>query len=401
MTQNHAIHMNHNVYVLKPKTMTDGHAEDAISMVQKTKGPLDYHLEDFDYEEDYTPLSMEVDFDNEEGADDTPRIGPNPTRRDFGANNIARINQRRSPRVPIPEESAEAWIERLQRIEQRFRKERDIKPSDFVLVLTTRGNHDNYFVIPQLEGSRMGGLQVNHFAIQEINSHLIGYYIMALPIMLLAYQEETKEQYLAKHAHNDVRGCLNDLCADDVNQLGIKTKTGDICKECKQHFKSVGLDWRLVRQMRDGFEIVRQIQLQLEDFLEGHELPSLTVERDYVKIKSLGKTIDLQPLERAVYSTFLDAGPDGIRYADIGDHFNQLLDAYGKRYTGSDPQEITRTVRKLCDNSDTQELRTTIANIKKAFIKSLGHELAEFYYISGEKSKAKRVKLPRQLLNRD
>ena len=393
--------MNHNVYVLKPKTMTDGHAEDAISMVQKTKGPLDYHLEDFDYEEDYAPLSMEVDFDNEDDADDTPRIGPNPTRRDFGANNIARINQRRSPRVPIPEESAKAWIERLQRIEQRFRKERDIKPSDFVLVLTTRGNHGNYFVIPQLEGSRMGGLQVNHFAIQEINSHLIGYYIMALPIMLLAYQDETKEQYLAKHAHNDVRGCLNDLCADDVNQLGIKTKTGDICKECKQHFKSVGLDWRLVRQMRDGFEIVRQIQLQLEDILEGHELPSLTVERDYVKIKSLGKTIGLQPLERAVYSTFLDAGPDGIRYADIGDHFNQLLDAYGKRYTGSDPQEITRTVRKLCDNSDTQELRTTISNIKRAFITSLGHELAEFYYISGEKSKAKKIKLPRQLLNRD
>ena len=391
--------MNHKVYVLKPKTMADGHAEDAISMVQKTKGPLDYRLEEFDYEEDYAPLALEVDVDNEEWAQDAPTVGPNPARRDFGTNNIARINQRRAPRVPIPEEDAKSWIERLQGIEQRFRRERDIKPSDFVLVLTTRGNHQNYFVIPQLEGSRMGGLQVNHFAIQEINSHLIGYYIMALPIMLLAYQDETKEQYLERHAHNDVRGCLNDLCADDVNQLGIKTKTGDICKECKQHFKSVGLDWRLVRQMRDGFEIVRQIQLQLEDFLEGHELPSLTIGRE-IEIESLGKTIELSPVEKAIYTTFVEAGPEGIHYADIGDHYNQLHSAYGKRYTGSDPQEITRVARKLCDNTNSQELRTAVSNIKRAFVTSLGHEFAELYFISGKRNEAKKIKLPRTLINR-
>ena len=202
--------------------------------------------------------------------------------------------------------------------------EHDIPHDDFVIVLSGQGNIENFFVIPRLEGTRMGAIQVNHTAIEEIGGHLIGYYLMALPVMLLAYGEGGMFDYLDNHAHRQTKGCLNDLCEDDVRELGIKTKTGDICRECKKDFQDKNLDWSLIRQMRQGFELVRAIQLNLEDFLEGVALPPLTVGVK-PRFESLGKTVPLSPKEMAVYVTFLEAGTEGIRLKEIGDRKGQLL----------------------------------------------------------------------------
>ena len=129
----------------------------------------------------------------------------------------------------------------MERVEQRYRTEYDIPHDDFVIVLSSQGNIENFFVIPRLDGTRMGAIQVNHTASEEIGGHLIGYYLMALPVMLLAYGEGGMFDYLDNHAHRQTKGCLNDLCEDDVRELGIKTKTGDICRECKKDFQDKNL----------------------------------------------------------------------------------------------------------------------------------------------------------------
>lgn len=387
------------VHVLKPISMQSGHVEDAMLMVQKTSGPLSYKLVDFDFE---APVEMACATPMPPSMAEAPApsfSGTSRLRQWFGLDNIERANNREAPEVPTPREKAMGWIKRLEHVEQRYRTEYDIPHDDFVIVLSGQGNIENFFVIPRLEGTRMGAIQVNHTAIEEIGGHLIGYYLMALPVMLLAYGEGGMFDYLDNHAHRQTKGCLNDLCEDDVRELGIKTKTGDICRECKKDFQDKNLDWSLIRQMRQGFELVRAIQLNLEDFLEGVALPPLTVGVK-PRFESLGKTVPLSPKEMAVYVTFLEAGTEGIRLKDIWDRKGQLLDAYQRRYNRSNNEEIIRVVNRLADNTNASALNETISKITSKFTRVLGEERVGNYIIQGTSGEAYKIPLSRHLVNR-
>lgn len=386
------------VHVLKPTSMQSGHVEDAMLMVKKTSGPLSYKLVDFDYE---SPVEMAY-------AELTPPLmaqssapsfsGTSRLRQWFGSENIERANNRKAPDIPTPRELAMGWTERLEGVEQRYRAEYKIPQDDFVIVLSGHGNIENFFVIPRLEGTRMGAIQVNHAAIEEIGGHLIGYYLMALPVMLLAYGEGGMFDYLDNHTHRQTKGCLNDLCEDDVRELGIKTKTGDICRDCKKDFQDKNLDWSMIRQMRQGFELVRAIQLNLEDFLEGMALPPLTIGVKPV-FETLGKTVTLSPKEMAVYITFWQAGTEGIRLKEIGNHKEQLLDAYKRRYNRSNNEEIIRVVNRLADNTNASTLNETISKITSKFTRVLGEERVGNYIIQGTPGEAYKISLPRNLVN--
>ena len=111
--------------------------------------------------------------------------------------------------TPDATESGLEWIDRLQRIEQQYRKNHDVPDADFVIVLSTRGNLENYFVIPRFDRHRMAGIQLNHFVTQKVKSHLVGYYLGTPRHADVC--NESMFSYLERHAHEDLRGCLNDL----------------------------------------------------------------------------------------------------------------------------------------------------------------------------------------------
>ena len=376
------------VHVLKPSHLVTGHAEDAMFIARQTQGPLTYKLVNVDYERP-TPNDL---FKDCSGSD---------TRRDVNEHerSIEDMNDRDAMDTPVPTESGLEWIDRLEDIEQQYRRNHDVPDADFVIVLSTRGNLDNYFVIPRFDGHRMAGIQLNHFVTQKVKSHiLVGYYLMALPVMLTAYADESMFSYLARHAHEDLRGCLNDVAQEDVSKLNIKTKTADICTECKRHFQDQDLDWNLVRQMREGLELVRSLQINLEDFLEGYVHPSLTIGMK-PKFEDLGLTVPLSPKEMAVYVTFLESGAQGIAMNDLDQHRDQLYHAYGHRYRGTDVQEISRVVDGLTDPL-AEDLQQVISKVNRKFRSTVGEERAAPYLISGERGKPKSISLSRNLIRR-
>ena len=390
------------VHVLKPEFLDSGHAEDAVMIAQKTSGPLTYTLVDFDF--DREPVVPDL-AQSSQGlmADSVAHLEPPPEpsafRKMLGRLNLSRMQNREPLEVPEPSEHAQDWILRLERAEQRYRYENDVPQDDVVLMLSTRGNHENFFVIPRFSGSLMAAIQVNHAVTLGVPSHvLVGYYLMALPVMLLAYKDEDMLSYLDKHAHRDVRGCLNDLCDEDVEQLLLKTKTGDICVECKRHFQGQNLDWDMVRQMRQGFDLVRAIQLNLEDFLEGFSKPAMTV-GVRPQFEELGLTVPLSPKEMAVYVTFLEAGMEGISMNALDEHRPQLRDAYARRYNRSDVAEIDRVVDKLIDPMD-PDLQQVLTKINRKFKSTLGEGRAEAYMVTGPRGEAKSIALPRHLIRR-
>jgi PAS domain-containing protein len=387
------------VHVLKPEFLDSGHAEDAVLIAQKTTGPLTYNLVDFQYDDE--PMPSSSFFSHSEEKSDAVYSIPEPglLRKLLGTEALDGMKSRSPMETPEAHESAEHWLMRLRVAEQRYRFQNNVPDEDFVILLTTRGNEENFFVIPGLNGTRMAGVQINHYVMQSVPSHiLVGYYLMALPVMLLAYGDLDLDAYLAQHAHFELRGCLNDLCGDNVNQLQLKTKTGDICMDCKKHFQAQNLNWDLVRQMRQGFELIRAIQLHLEDFLEGFSQPALTVGMK-PKFDELGLTVPLSPKEMAVYVTFLEAGPEGIVLNALDEHREQLHDAYGRRYNRTDLEEIDRVVNRLINPLE-PDLQQVITKINRKFTDVLGTERAEAYLISGPRGDAKSISLSRNLIRR-
>lgn len=387
------------VHVLKPEFLDSGHAEDAVLIAQKTTGPLTYNLVDFQYDDE--PLPSRSFFAESSDRSDAVYSIPEPglLRKLLGTEALDGMKRRSPMETPEAHESAEHWLMRLRVAEQRYRFQNHVPDEDFVILLTTRGNEENFFVIPGLNGTRMAGVQMNHYVMQSVPSHiLVGYYLMALPVMLLAYGDLDLDAYLVKHAHFELRGCLNDLCGDNVNQLQLKTKTGDICMDCKKHFQAQNLNWDLVRQMRQGFELIRAIQLHLEDFLEGFSQPALTVGMK-PKFDELGLTVPLSPKEMAVYVTFLEAGTVGIVLNALDEHREQLHDAYGRRYNRTDLEEIDRVVNRLINPLE-PDLQQVITKINRKFSDVLGAERAEAYLISGPRGEAKSISLSRNLIRR-
>lgn len=376
------------VHVLIEKGLESPRASDAVLIAQKTDGPLHYTLEPFDYEEPLlSPIAAEglrVSYHMEMG---------------FTKQELAEFEGRPVPEVPKPTESLVNLRLRLSRVVKRYRREHGVPRDDQVVVLTTTGNFENFMVVPAFEGEQWAAIQVNHQAMSTAWSHtLLAYYLFALPVMLLAYRDKSLESYLANHAHVDTRGCLNDLCADDVRQLQVKTKTADICRSCKAHFQQSGLDWDLVAQMRHGFELVRAMQLNLEDVLDGFNLPELTLHTRPVFVE-LGITVPLSPKEMAIYLTFMEAGEQGIVISQLDAHRNQLLDAYARLYTGSNRDEISAVVERLLDLTD-HSLTTTMSKINRKFSDALGRDRAKPYQILGPNGGAKAIRLPRQHVRR-
>jgi len=387
------------VHVLKPDFLDSGHAEDAVLIAQKTSGPLTYKLVNFQFDDEPIPHSSFVSKSTGQAVAECNMSEPGRLQKLLGSDAMDRIGERRPMDTPEAQEFALHWLDRLQRAEERYRFQNNVPHEDFVVLLTTRGNVENFFVIPGLRGTRMAGIQINHIVMQHVPSHiLVGYYLMALPLMLVAYGDLDLEDYLAKHAHFELRGCLNDLCGDDVTKLQLKTKTGDICMDCKKHFQAQNLNWDLVRQMRQGFELIRAIQLHLEDFLEGFSQPPLTVGMK-PKFEELGRTVPLSPKEMAVYVTFLEAGPEGIFLNALDEHREQLHDAYGRRYNRTDLTEIDRVVNRLINPLE-PDLQQVITRINRKFTDVLGAERAESYLISGPRGNAKSISLSRNLIRR-
>lgn len=365
------------VHVLIDFGFESPRAEDAVRIVNKTKG-LSYKLVPF--------LMTDVRLGS-------PQVSMSYF--EFSSEELEEFKARPIHPVPEPTRTLQESMDEIERIATRYRLQYGVAQDELVIVLCNWGNVENFMVIPLFGGHQVAGIQLNHYAMNNPWSHtLLAYYLLALPVMARAYEAETLESYLARFAHTTVRGCINDLCADDVTQLQVKTKTGDICHSCKAHFQEVDLPWALISQMRQGFELVRSMQLNLEDMLDGFKLPDITLGRRPVFVE-LGITVPLNPKEMAVYCTFMEAGPEGIELPNMEDYRNQLHDTYSRLYTGSDREAMEGVVDRLVDPLD-GSLQQTLSKVNKKFEEALGPQRAAQYRIHGPHGEAKAIRLPRQ-----
>ncbi|MBC8150521.1 MAG: hypothetical protein H8E97_04465 [Bacteroidetes bacterium] len=395
----------YNVHILRPESLSEGIVEDAFSIIEHSKGynegPVKFYLHPWDYEPHAGKLE-EDDVEEEEPRRtiDTQSEIMYSIDVDYSARDLIRKFREAevTPALPIGKRKipVNELLESCKVIARDFRKQNGItETNNLVIVTTTQGNTNNFFA----EGADIitptALVQINHTVMQEGNPHLLlTYYMAAMPLKALGFNDP---DYINKYAHQNTKGCMNDLGAEDVYHLRIKTKTADICETCKKILSDNKVPYPIISQLRGIFGLVRKIQINIEDFEQDWTQPRVEIGAKRLGFPDNGLVLRLSPKEMSVYVLFMKAD-EGIHHNDMGTHQRKLMRLYGLCYNGGDPDSIRTTVGSLCDISNTGNLRQTIAKCNAKIKKVLGEEMCKPFLIGGNWGELKSIKCDRTLV---
>ena len=108
------------------------------------------------------------------------------------------------------------------------------------------------------------------------------------------------------------------------------------------------------------------------------------------------KEIKLEPLQKTVFFLFL-RHPEGICFKDLGDYREELSSIYREITGRDDLAGIQDSIDKLTDPFN-NSINEKCARIKNAFVSEFREEVAQWYFIDGNRGEKKSIKLPRELV---
>jgi hypothetical protein len=395
-----------HVHILRPASLPDGLVEDAFSIIEHAKGfhdgPVKFSLHSWDFEPDAWrlqeeeleaegPLNQIVLHNTLRHSESTAFYSMRPMvqrLRGMVASDPLKIGMRKM--------SAERILNACDQVASDFRTRMGIGASNsLVLIATTQGNTNNFFSSLTTSQPHTAFVQINHTVLQAGQRHLLlAHYFASLPLRALGFSDL---DYNENYAHLETRGCMNDLCADSLDQLRIKTKTADICDDCKGILSDNKVPFPIIEQLRNVFSLVRKIQINIEDFQQDWRQPRLVIKARQLEFPDNGLALRIPPIQMALYVLFMQTA-DGIHYSDMDQHLSEFTRLYGQCYAGDDPSEAASVARRLCDISDSDALRQTISHCNAKIKGALGRDVAAPFLIQGPRGEKKRISCDRALV---
>lgn len=128
-------------------------------------------------------------------------------------------------------------------------------------------------------------------------------------------------------------------------------------------------------------------------------LSRLQVTKDYrIVLQDYGgREVKMEPIHRAVYCLFL-MHPEGIRFKELPDYREELAAFY--RSMKLSTQARKKVEKSIVDLTD--PLKYSISEkcirIREKFLEVMNAETARHYIISGERGKARKIRLDRSLV---
>lgn len=107
-------------------------------------------------------------------------------------------------------------------------------------------------------------------------------------------------------------------------------------------------------------------------------------------------TIDMAPMTKALYLLFL-RHEEGIAFKDLPDYRRELIALYWDLIESDDEETVLATVERVTDPFN-NDINVHCSRIKAAFTLKFENALASNYYIYGKRGEAKRISLPRELV---
>jgi hypothetical protein len=106
--------------------------------------------------------------------------------------------------------------------------------------------------------------------------------------------------------------------------------------------------------------------------------------------------IELTPLPKTLF-IFLLKHPEGVKFKELYQHKNELIEIYGQIGNRLDLDQITKSIQDLTDVR-TNSINEKCSRIKEAFLSKFDESIARNYYITGARSENKCITLDRSMV---
>ncbi len=286
-----------------------------------------------------------------------------------------------------------SWKTLFSKCEQ-YRRDGDIGDDEFVVLVTDKGNENNWFTGPDLTGKRNFFVQSSGwgFFIDGESKYPVAYHIAS---GVLRYSMVNNLNEMSKIMHQKPRGCMNDFCLEKTD-VTLKLRTGDICPDCLKLMTERKVNPAIMSQIFQLMESIRTQILYRERFEVTKEVSRLQIvgpkKRIYF-VDFANAELRLTPLEKTVYFFFLNH-LEGVAFTSVQDHYQEIRDIYERLAPTKTKEEIEQSARALCDPLGAS-LSEKISKIRSKVIQLVGHKMAEYYIISGENSGPRKIGLDR------
>lgn len=163
--------------------------------------------------------------------------------------------------------------------------------------------------------------------------------------------------------------------------------------------------FQLANEVRDRMLKLKETNslYLLGDMLEKmlripQKLSRIVITRDYqIFLQDYNmKEVFMQPLAKSLYILFLNH-PEGILFKKLSDYYNELLIIYRDIYIHENEDRARESIRALTDPTN-NSVNVKCALIRAAFLEVIADNLAQNYYVTGKRGKAKKITLDRRLV---
>lgn len=258
-----------------------------------------------------------------------------------------------------------------------------IKKDDFVVVLTSIKNENNWF--SAFKGKNVF-IDINDWEqyTGKNQKYGIAYQVVENIFQsLIELNIELGEVESEPNVHWHSIGCINDMC-QDKRDIILKLRTADICDSCQNRFLEKGNSIEVGDQIQGITEYIRKGLVR--KFLEkGDVIPKK------IEVKRVGKIykifidgfknhIDFEAIERALYIFYLK-NLEGVSQHDLSKNYNILKEIYFKTRRGGDEN----TLKNLTAPVDSSFYKT-VCELNKSLNNMLGEALAEFYLLKNHEN---------------
>jgi hypothetical protein len=277
-----------------------------------------------------------------------------------------------------------------------YRNTFSIGKNDFIALITRRRNALNWF--SQFDNNKNIFIHAGDWERYTTVNHKYPVAYQIIENMMQSLMNVDTYSVPNINVHTDSRGCMNDLCLNK-EQIILKMRTADICPDCILKINSEKVEQKLLSQVFDIFEGVRNELLFKKRY--SHQIqpvPILLDERRKLLLPQLNNIeIRLNPLFKTLYIFYLKH-PEGIKLNELMDYKVELLLLYKKLYSSGDDPSLEARIIDLI-NPIGGSFSQKKSKINKIINNLLGEPLANFYRIEGNRGCAFKIKLSPNLID--
>lgn len=167
-------------------------------------------------------------------------------------------------------------------------------------------------------------------------------------------------------------------------------------EELKQLHRSI-----LMAEVKEKVRMLKELGMSegeiVSSFRISQPLKKLVISRNYkIFLGDERKEVHMEPLVKAVYLLFLQH-PEGIIFKDLPDYREELAQIYNKVKPWGLTERALRSIEDVT-NPMLNSINEKCARIRKVFVNMLNSSMAEQYYIKGTRGMAKKITLPREMV---